>query len=992
MDSKPLTFKMFKKGYALVWLILVVGLVLSWTLFKTIQHQQKMHHDQTFFWLAQERYNAVQNRLIGEMDVLEDMAVFLAGSNGATAEIFSQYSTKQLQHHSGVHTIAWIQPTLLSPQHDDSTPLKNSDHPTKFEIILQTARHKNKIVDWFTFRQVEAIMRACISGQKSAGLAIRLPDNTLALPIFLPLYRGGGIPNTAEERQHLFRGTLVALFQISKLAEESLNLFAKKPGGIDFWIQDESATTAKKELHFHPSRQKERPPLPSLDIPHSHKILHFSEKFWMADRVLIFIGRASDTFDPEELITQTPLMALFFGCLFTLLFTMHFFRLKQNLFQNQQKNQQLAEAKAYSDSILNSMGDSLLVLDPQGIIQHTNRSVYRLGGYEDHELRGQHISQLFAEGNPDTKATLWNPTSDINHEVQTSFQTKKGDLIPVRVSCANMKKGNPLISGTICVARDISLLKKTEEKLNHYQNHLEILVEERTQALKQAVEVAQLASRSKSTFIANTSHEFRTPMNAIMGLTDLALHSESPQHLKKHLAKIKKASQTLLRMINDILDLSKMESGSLELYPVPFKLEVLFDRLAGQFGPQAKEKNLALVFDLHVGRSFVLEGDVVRLEQVLINLIGNAIKFTKKGKINIGVRSIKETIDQVFFEFWVEDSGIGIDPTIKPLLFEPFTQADGSITRNYGGIGLGLSLSKHIIKTMGGNIQVKSQLQEGSLFSFSLDFPRVPEIHSISPQTEQEALIQREKETSLQVEQKSTMVTEQDDPQTITPLEEEPQTLDGARVLLVEDDEINQLVGQEMLQNLGLTVDIANNGQESLQKVAEESFDAVLMDIQMPVMDGLTATQHLRVENSFEDLPIIAMTGQSSKEDQELCLNSGMNDHISKPMEEDQLYETLHRWIVKSYNAPTQSQENHTLDLVEIEKLLKNLSHFLNAQDPEVETILSSLESHLKQSSDKEILKELAYHIDQYDFDEASTLTQTLAQRLGIVLNGNLSR
>jgi len=394
---------------------------------------------------------------------------------------------------------------------------------------------------------------------------------------------------------------------------------------------------------------------------------------------------------------------------------------------------------------------------------------------------------------------------------------------------------------------------------------------------QRAEQEAYEASRAKSQFLANMSHEIRTPINAIQGLIYLVQQNNLPSKLRMQLNKMEHSAHMLLTIVNDILDFSKIEAQHLELDSAPFDLYAILDRTRSMLGFRAIEKGLRLTFHEDEGVPKYLRGDPDRLGQVLLNLVGNAIKFTEDGEIKVFIRTVEYSLEKTVLEFSVQDTGIGITPEQQSRLFQLFSQADASITRQFGGTGLGLAISQRLVEMMGGRIEVNSALGEGSIFRFTAIFG-----HAESSEVE---LIQ----------------------QPAHPLEEAAQ-LRGVRVLLVEDQPLNQEVAMEILQQAGLQVEIACNGQEALCKVQEnpKGFHVVLMDLQMPVLDGYEATRQLRTIPHCATLPVIAMTANVLAGERERCLAAGMNDYLTKPIDVPALYRALRHWAKDAIPAAEQ--------------------------------------------------------------------------------------
>ena len=574
---------------------------------------------------------------------------------------------------------------------------------------------------------------------------------------------------------------------------------------------------------------------------------------------------------------------------------------------------------------------------------------------------------------------------------------------------------------TLLVNRGIVVLEKVVENRNKMLILVNSELEEEIQKLKSAEEArsnAEAASQIKDEFLANMSHELRTPMNAVIGLSHLCLQTDLSGKQQDYLQKIHSSAKSLLGILNDILDVSKIEAGKMELDHISFELDEVMDNLSTILSAKSHEKNLELLLETSPDVPSVLIGDPLRLGQVLINLAGNAVKFTPKGEVIVSVELEKEAGDQVFLRFTVKDTGIGMSQMEIDKLFRPFTQADTSITRKFGGTGLGLTISKRLIEIMGGKIWVESTPGLGSKFIFTVSFLKAEQQINV-PQTEfvglqgMRVLAVDDSENSRQVlksylesfsfdvtlasngrDALSTVRKANKDGrpislaildwkmpqmdgielakelQAMAELSVKPKVLliagfgqngipvlmdnkvvdgvlekpfkqnklfdaianifgqdksvtgkfsivgaqfnpvlvsqvRGARLLLVEDNEINQQVAQELLESFGIKVTVAENGEEAIARLQEEQFDGVLMDMQMPVMDGITATREIRKNPLFAKLPIIALTANVYVSEQNAFLAAGMNDHIGKPLDPDRLVATLAKWV-----RPTRATES----------------------------------------------------------------------------------
>ncbi|MEO5374429.1 MAG: response regulator [Alphaproteobacteria bacterium] len=677
-------------------------------------------------------------------------------------------------------------------------------------------------------------------------------------------------------------------------------------------------------------------------------------------------------------------------------------------------------SRDYVDNIIGCMNDVLLVLSEKFVVESVNRP--DLLGYAESDMVGWSFETFFNDSVAPFGIAQMEELVRVgtisSHE--TSLIASDGRTVPVLVSGSVMRDEGGNITGVVLVAKEIGDFKRAQQQIQDKEAQLL---------------AAKMANRAKSDFLATMSHEIRTPMNAVIGLTDLALKTDLAPRTRDYLVKIKIASRSLMGIINDILDFSKIEEGKLELAPVDFQLDELFDHLGDLFRSKAAEQEVELIMGIAGDCPCALVGDALRLEQVLMNLIGNAIKFTRGGEVDVSVAVAEQTPDRVVLAFAVQDTGIGLTEEQIGRLFEPFVQADGSITRRFGGTGLGLSISKHLVVLMEGRIWVESSPGEGSVFRFTATFARRPDAEKSAPIPPDEiqglkvlvvdghafsretmhfllsaftfapALASSSAEAlaavrsaiaeglpyrlvvldyrlpdmdGIETAQVIVEAVAHEFPETAAPkiilltpfgVEERIEDLarrsgvqafvgkpvnrshlfdtvmevfgqdvvkryqphrddidyaeitdwvGGSRVLLVEDMPINQQVARELLESVGVVVDIASNGVEAVRMVDGDGdgdgYDAVLMDVQMPVMDGYEATRTIRRIPRYERLPIIAMTAHSMTGDRELCLAAGMNDHIAKPIDTEHLFAVLTTHIKHRHHGPVDRLPSRTLD------------------------------------------------------------------------------
>jgi PAS domain S-box-containing protein len=535
-------------------------------------------------------------------------------------------------------------------------------------------------------------------------------------------------------------------------------------------------------------------------------------------------------------------------------------------FQNKEKEKHAVEKvlAEYSRSLIEASLDPLFTISPTGKITDMNQASLEILDKNREQLIGTEFLSYFTE--PEKAKAGYEQIFIKGFVTDYPLTMIDGKLTDVLFNGSLYKDGKGNVIGAVVVARDVTVQKRIEKELIEAKVFAElatIIAEEAQAKAEEATRIAKDAVKAKQQFLSNMSHEIRTPMNAIIGFTKVILKTDLTAKQKEYLTAIKMSGDALIVLINDILDLAKVDAGKMIFEKTPFKLSASISAMLHLFESKIEEKNLLLIKEYDENIPDVLVGDPVRLHQIILNLVSNAVKFTNKGFIKVSIKMVKEDDKKVTILFAVTDTGIGIINSKKDKIFENFQQATSGTSRLYGGTGLGLAIVKQLVENQGGKIELTSEIDKGSIFSFTLDFFKTN--------------------------------AKADELQDIVDIDTEVKDI---KVLVVEDIALNQLLMRTLLDDFGFQCDIAANGKLAIERLENKEYDIILMDLQMPEMNGFEATDYIRKKMNLK-IPIMALTADVTTVDLAKCNAVGMNDYVAKPIDEKILYNKIISLIKK---------------------------------------------------------------------------------------------
>ncbi len=1011
-----------------VFFSVIIGISISLFFFYTARNFERGHIYSEFKNDVDERVALLERELKNTMEVMYGLKGLYDSSEDVTRAEFKTFSDSIIERHNDIQALEWI-PRVPNSQREHYETVARKDGLTTFQIkeksqkggMIRAADRDEYFPVYFMepLKGNEAALGFDLASSPARLAAIRSSGDTGAIRategitlvqekarqkgflIFLPVYEG--YPSNLNERRESLRGFVLGVFRIGDIFESAIEKVHKKGVGIDMKLFDDSAPPDKSLLNHHEPRTGGQ----SInDWRYQKRLTDIGGRQWsvLAAPTPAYI-RAQESWQPYGILAG--------GLIFTALLAAYIFFLTQRTEKVgilvAERTSELRASEARIKSIVNTAAAGIITISVDGTVEYFNPAAERIFGYKAGEVIGNNVKMLMPEPfKTEHDQYLKNYLGTGNAKIigigrEVKGRRKDGTIFPMDLAVSEVVlEDKRFFTGIVSDITELKQALDISERLR-----VETL-EAKEKAEKYAVE-AEAGSKAKSEFLASMSHEIRTPMNAIIGMADLLSETNLTKEQEKYVSIYRYAGENLLNIINDILDLSKIEAGQMELESTGFDLQELIDRTSEIMAIPAEDKGLQLAVMCSPGVPTALIGDPTRLRQVIINLAGNAIKFTKEGEVFINVEKREVTEKEAELIFSVKDTGIGIPKDKCEKVFESFSQADSSTTRQFGGTGLGLSISKLIVGLMGGKIWVESEEGKGSTFYFTakleidkrskesteskgvdlkglkvlivddnatnrmilnktlsswgaeikevvdgkscldelkkakqsghpyglilLDY-KMPEIDGF----EVAKKVKGDPEINIPIVMNTSSIgfgegnklakeigiegymhkpIKQSELRAqinialgkVEPTKQRKQTVGEAvgtdrplKILLVEDNRDNRNLILAYLKKSPHGIDIAENGQIAVEKFTSGNYDLVFMDIEMPVMDGYTATKKIREwekEQRIEPTPIIALTAHALKEHEDKSKETGCNGHVTKPIKKAKLLETIKQYTTK---------------------------------------------------------------------------------------------
>ncbi|MFS2003080.1 CHASE domain-containing protein [Duganella sp. CT11-25] len=830
---------------------------------------------QRFENLARSTQYGISARIKSYSDLTRGLVALFQASDVVTRLQFHQYvaSLDIPRYFPAIEALTWA-PHVTDAQRDafvaavradrgleaggypqfDITPPGRRDHYAVLTYLEPAPMLQERLgVDIAVNPLVDKLMAASRdNGQVSASslpIVVKLPTPHFGLGVRLPVYRRNAPVDDVAQRRAAYLGTVGAGFSIPKLVQGAIDEMTVRQVHLMLYA-DGSADVEQRRLVIEKTDRllfNDNGSMTATPLPAARRADYFETVLPIDFNGSLW--KAQFQVRKADLLTgfdlYFPWIAALTGFAGTLLLYSYVFVLYAS-------RRRAIKQGVLLDTVLNNVDAHVYMKDQHRRYIYVNAKMAQSMGLPVHEIVGKLDRELMPAPAADAAWALERPVfaDKVNRSGETQSVGSDGvvrHLWTVKVPV----EIDRAVTAVIGLSTDVTELHQLKDE-------------------------ADAANQAKSDFLSNMSHEIRTPMNSIIGMAHLALKSVTHPKQRDYLQKIYHSGQHLLGIINDILDFSKIEAGKMDLEVLDFTLDALLANISSQLGESAQAKGLELVYEIWPGLSHQLRGDPLRLEQVLLNFASNAIKFSENGKVTIRARPLEDRDNYIMVRFEVVDHGIGMTVDQVAQLFQSFHQADTSTTRRYGGTGLGLVISKQLAELMGGGVGVDSKPGAGSTFWFTARLAKGVQF--------------------LQARDESV----------------QPDVLDsirGASILLVEDNIFSQQVGQELLEDAGATVCVANNGKEAIDLLLKERFDCVLMDVQMPVMDGYETTRLIRAHPKLSATLIIAMTANAGRDDQERCLDAGMDEFVTKPIAPKLLFNMLAKWMSQRARAASMERK-----------------------------------------------------------------------------------